>query len=124
VLLEVPQRKRKAVVDANKRGLSLGEFLGQPLSNFLASPILPWAGWRQDFLRGIQSVGFVNPEALEARLGRLCAGIVDADVAFESGIHVRVFAGCLALALLQVLLWQTQWFVLFTEKSESMRLTA
>ncbi len=29
----------------------------------------------------------VNAQLLEARPGRLCAGVIDADVAFEAGIH-------------------------------------
>jgi hypothetical protein len=49
-----------------------------------------WAA-RLDFLRGSQAVGCVNAQALETRRGRLSAGIVDADVAFECGVHTRPF---------------------------------
>jgi hypothetical protein len=46
-------------------------------------------GIRVAFVRGSQTVGFVNAQTLEARLGRLRAGVVDADVAFECRVHAR-----------------------------------
>ena len=45
-------------------------------------------------MRDSQTVGFINTQPLEARLGRLGAGVVDADVAFEYGVdHMRAY-GC------------------------------
>jgi len=52
-----------------------------------ASPILPRAGRRLDFVRGSQTVGLVNAHTLEARLERLRAGVVHADVPFECRVH-------------------------------------
>jgi len=87
VLLEISQRERESVVDADNRRRSFGEPLNQPLGNAPPSPILPRARRWLDFLRGSQTVGFANAQSLWARLGRLCARIVDADVAFECGVH-------------------------------------
>ena len=59
------------MVDADERGRPLGEPLDHPLSNASASPVLPRDGWRLDFLRGGQTVGCVNAQTLETRLGLL-----------------------------------------------------
>jgi len=97
MVLEISQRKRKAVVNADQRRRPFGEFFNQPPSNALASPILAWTGWRLDLLRGGRAVGCVNAQALKARRGRLSARIIDADVPFECGGHEIVPRGRRAL---------------------------
>jgi hypothetical protein len=76
------------VVDADERRLSLGEPLDEPLSDPPASPLFPRAGGRLDFVGNSHGVRFVNTQTLAARPRRLCAGVVDADVAIECGVHV------------------------------------
>jgi hypothetical protein len=92
MLFEVFQRERKAVVDADERRWLFTKSLDQPLSDTSPRPILPRAGRRNDFLRVGRMVGCVNAQAPKARPGRLCARIVDADVAFEREVHARPLA--------------------------------
>jgi len=54
-----------------------------------ASPILPRAGRWLDFVSAGQTVGLVNAQTLEARLGPLRAGVADADVPFECRVHCQ-----------------------------------
>ena len=97
VFLEVLQRERKAVIDADKRAWSCGEHRNQPLTNASASPVLAWAGRRLNLLRDRETVGFVNAQCLETRPGRLCARVVDANVSFEQRTHLNALRECQAL---------------------------
>jgi hypothetical protein len=88
-LLEVLQRKRETVVDAAERRFPFGEPFNQPLGNAPTSPVFARAGRRLDFLWGGQSVGRVNAQTFETRLGCLGAGVIDTDIAFECGVRAR-----------------------------------
>jgi hypothetical protein len=46
VKLKVPQRKRKAMVDADQRGNILGQFLYQPFGDAAPRPVFA-RGWRR-----------------------------------------------------------------------------
>jgi len=57
---------------------------------FARGRLLPRAGRRLDFERRNQTVGLINAQPFEARLWRLCARVVDADIALERGVRERV----------------------------------
>ena len=88
VRLEIAQRKRKAVVDADQRGRIFGEPFHQPFGNALAGPVFARARWRRNFLRRRLALGQIDAQALEARGRRFRARIVDADGAGEGGHRV------------------------------------
>lgn len=83
--LEVAQRKGKPVIDADDRRDVFREPLGQPVRDAASRPVLARAGRRRYLTRYGFADGAVNAQALETGLGRLGPGIVDADVAGESG---------------------------------------
>lgn len=89
MLLEVLQRERETVVDADERRRPFGEILNQPLGDSLSGPLSARTRWRLDFPRSGQTVGCVNSESLETRLGCLGIRIIDADVVFERRVHAR-----------------------------------
>ena len=85
VNLEISQRERKAVVDADECRRILRKALHQPMSNALAGPIFPRA--RRWMYFGGRAVALcpIDPQTLEARSRRLRAGVIDADGAGEDG---------------------------------------
>jgi hypothetical protein len=64
VKLKVPQRKRKAVVDADQRGNILGQFLYQPFGDAAPRPVFAWRWRRRHFGRRPIAFGQVNAQAL------------------------------------------------------------
>jgi|SRR5579872_6300714 hypothetical protein len=94
------------MVDADERRRPFREPLNQPLSDSLASLIFARTGRLLDFVFGSQTAGPVDAQPLEARLGRLCAGVVDVDEAVEFGVHISELTesgGYYALAARSVL---------------------
>jgi hypothetical protein len=65
----VPQRKRKAVVDADQ----CGRILGEPFGDAAPGSVFARARRRQDFDRRRSALGEINAQALQARGRRLCA---------------------------------------------------
>ena len=86
---EIAQRKRKPVIDADDRRDILGQALGEPLGNAASRPVLARARWRRHFLGCRSAIGAIDPQPLQAGIGRLGTGIVDADVAGEGRGHRR-----------------------------------
>jgi len=87
VFLEVCKWKRKSVVDADKRREFFGEALNQPFSDSSARPVFARTRGRQHFFWSACVVSGIDAQALEARRRRLSAGVVDANVAMECGVH-------------------------------------
>jgi hypothetical protein len=61
--------------------------VNQPLGDAPARPIFARARRWFNFHRPNQAISLVNAQALVARLRRLCAGIVDADIASKGVAH-------------------------------------
>ena len=80
---EVAQRKRKRMVDADKRGRTVPKFGNEPFGEAAARPVLPRTGRRLDFRRRLRGSRRVKTQALQATRGRFRAGVVDAKVAVE-----------------------------------------
>jgi hypothetical protein len=85
VLLEVCQRKRKAMIDPDERCHVLGEAFGQPLRNLAARPVLARARGRPCLLRRRISVRYIDSQPRKARCCGLCARVVDADALMGTG---------------------------------------
>ncbi len=68
--LEIAQREREPVVDANERGHVLGEPLDQPFRNALSGPVCAW-GWRRVNLRQC----YIEPGQIDAQALRLAVGV-------------------------------------------------
>lgn len=82
---EVAQRKGEPVIDAGDRRNILREPLGQPVRDATSRPVLATTGRWGDLLSLVLADGAVDAQSLEAGLGRLGTGIVDADVAGKRG---------------------------------------
>ncbi|MFZ0459404.1 MAG: hypothetical protein WAM17_13355, partial [Rhodoplanes sp.] len=83
--LEVAQRKRKAVVDADQCGLVFGQLVYQPFGDTTSRPVF-LQGWRwQNLDRRCIPLGQIDAQAFETRSRRLRARIIDADVSGECG---------------------------------------
>jgi len=63
--LEVPEWKRRRVVDAHDGWRIAGQCLGQPVRQVPAAPIPARAGRRQDLLRRRLGCGAVDAQAVE-----------------------------------------------------------
>src|SRR5258708_6742499 len=92
VRLEIAQRERKAVVDADQRGRILGQPFHQPFGDALAGPVFArrWRRWHLDRRRF--SLGQIDAQALQAGGGRFGARIVNADGASEGRLRVHASA--------------------------------
>ena len=85
--LEIAQRERKAVVDADQRRHVLGQPFHQPFGDAAPRPVFARARRRRNFDGRRIAFGQIDAQALQARGRRLRAGIVDADVP-EKGGHL------------------------------------
>ena len=83
--LEIAQRKREAVVDADQRGRVLGQPFHQPFGDAASRPVFAERWRRQNLDRRRIALGQIDAQALQARGRRLRARIVDADVSGECG---------------------------------------
>ena len=71
--LEVAQRKRKAVVDADQRGQVLGQLVDQPFGNPTPRPVFLQRWRRQNLDRWCIALGQIDAQALQTRGRRLRA---------------------------------------------------
>ena len=78
--LEIAQRKREAVVDADQRGRILGQPLHQPFGDAASGPVFARARRRRNLDRRRIALGQIDAQALQAGGRRFRARIVDADV--------------------------------------------
>ncbi len=79
--VKVRERKRKAVVNPNQGRHAFAQPIPQPFIKFAPLPMAQRATRRADSLRLGVGSGMRNKhlQALEARLRRLCAGVVNAN---------------------------------------------
>ncbi len=89
MLCEVPERERKAVVDADKRRDIFGQNLRQPFCDPATCPILPRTKGRLDFNRRRVPVRYVYTQAFEACHRGFRTGVVHPDIPFECQWHVQ-----------------------------------
>jgi hypothetical protein len=92
MLLKIAQRKGKSVVDADQHRHILGQPLDQPFGDAAPRPVFTCAGRWQHFAWQRCSIRHVDTQPIQARCRRLCPGIIDADVAIESGTHATPLA--------------------------------
>jgi hypothetical protein len=85
--LEIAQREREAVIDADQRRHVLGQSLYQPFCNPAPGPIFPGRRWRwySDWQR--VAFGLIDAQTLQARTRRPSLRVVDFDVSGKGG-HV------------------------------------
>ena len=81
--LEIAQREREAVVDADQRWGILGQAFQQPLCDTLPRPVFARAGWWLNFEGLRATISAIDAETLEAGGGRFRARIVNANVPRE-----------------------------------------
>ena len=81
--LEIAERKRKRMVDADEGRRAVAEFGGKPLGNAAACPIFARTWRRRDFGGRLRGRGRVKAQADQATRRRLSAGVVDPEVAGE-----------------------------------------
>ena len=81
--LEIAQRKREAVVDADQRRRVLGQPLDQPFGDAAPRPVFARRWRRQHLDRRRVALGQIDAQTLQARGRRLRARIVDADISRE-----------------------------------------
>ena len=84
--LEIAQREREAVVDADQRRHVLGQPFDQPFGDAAPRPVFARRWWRRHFDGRRIALGQIDAQALQARGRRLRARIVDADVSDKGGL--------------------------------------
>src|SRR5262249_43927568 len=83
VHLEIAQRKREAVVDADERWWTVGQLLHQPFGYGSPGPISPCGGVGLLRPRGV--LGQIDAQPRQHCGRRLGARIVDTDISLENG---------------------------------------
>jgi hypothetical protein len=83
VLLEVPKRERKSVIDPNQCRPVFREPLNQPLSDAATAPVLATPHRRRNLNGWGRPIRHIDAQPLEA--GRRClrTGVVDSNVAVK-----------------------------------------
>jgi hypothetical protein len=86
--LEIPQGERETVIDPDQRRHVLSQPLDQPFDDSASGPVFARRWGRRHLDRRHVALGQVNAQALQARIRRLSARIVDADFSGKRG-HFR-----------------------------------